>query len=227
MLRKIALLGGDEFRPECEPVDRAVLKSTGKSSPKILIVPTAAALENPTLASLNGISYFSNLDADASSLMVLNSADSNNQELLKPLTESDVVYFTGGNPRYLIDVIENSVFLEQIYNVLDRGGVVAGSSAGAMILGRYMSFEGWCSGTGVAGNVVVFPHHESRDPDTLAGKFFEEYIKGIVGFGIDSQTGLLSMPLGWTVFGKGNVTVYSQGEWVKYSDGETISTALG
>ena len=120
MLRKIALLGGDEFRPECEPIDRAVLKSTGKSSPKILIVPTAAALENPTLASLNGISYFSNLDADASSLMVLNSADANNQELLKPLTESDVVYFTGGNPRYLIDVIENSVFLEQIYNVLDR-----------------------------------------------------------------------------------------------------------
>jgi cyanophycinase len=222
MLRKIALLGGDEFRPGCEFIDRAVLNSTCKSSPKVLIVPTAAALENPTLASLNGISYFSNLDADASSLMVLDSEDANNQELLKPLIECDVVYFTGGNPRYLIDVIVNSVFLERIYGVLDRGGVVAGSSAGAMMLGRYMSFEGWYSGTGVAGNVVILPHHESIDPDFVAEKFSEESLKSIIGFGIDSQTGFFKMPLGWTVFGEGNVIGYSQGEWVKYSDGEII-----
>ena len=224
MLRKITLLGGDEFRPGCEFIDRAVLNSTCKSSPKVLIVPTAAALENPTLASLNGISYFSNLGADASPLMILNSADANNQELLKPLIESDVVYFTGGNPRHLIDVIANSIFLERIYDVLDRGCVVAGSSAGAMVLGRFMFFEGWCSGTGVAGNVVILPHHESGDPDSVAEEFSKESLKGIIGFGIDSQTSVFNMPLGWTVFGEGNVIGYSQGEWVKYSDGETIPT---
>jgi hypothetical protein len=48
----IALVGGNEFRPNCEPMDRALLTHIGKR-PKVAILPTAAK-ENPALAAENG-----------------------------------------------------------------------------------------------------------------------------------------------------------------------------
>ena len=46
----IALVGGDEFRQGCEEMDRAVLEASGVSTPSLLVLPTAAARENPALA---------------------------------------------------------------------------------------------------------------------------------------------------------------------------------
>ena len=60
----IALVGGNEFRPDCEPMDRALLARLG-STPKVVIVPTAAAHENPRLAADNGVHYFRRLGAQA------------------------------------------------------------------------------------------------------------------------------------------------------------------
>ena len=54
MSGKLALIGGDEFRRGCEAMDEAILKETGKSSPVVLIVPTAAAFENPDAPQTTG-----------------------------------------------------------------------------------------------------------------------------------------------------------------------------
>ena len=69
MVWRIALVGGDEFRPGCEEMDRAILDSTGLERPSLLVIPTAAAQEKPEKAASNGVSYFSALGADASPLM--------------------------------------------------------------------------------------------------------------------------------------------------------------
>ena len=42
----IALVGGNEFRKDCEPMDRALLARLGRGA-KVVIIPTAAARENP------------------------------------------------------------------------------------------------------------------------------------------------------------------------------------
>ena len=47
MTGRLALVGGDEFRTGCETMDAAILDATGSSNPAVLIVPTAAAFENP------------------------------------------------------------------------------------------------------------------------------------------------------------------------------------
>ena len=60
----IALIGGNEFRPDCEPMDRALLARL-PAGPKVVIVPTAAAHENPRLAADNCVRYFRRLGAQA------------------------------------------------------------------------------------------------------------------------------------------------------------------
>ena len=63
---RIALVGGDEFRPGCEPMDRELLGATGVDRSRVVILPTAAAHESPRQAASNGVSYFSGLGCDAS-----------------------------------------------------------------------------------------------------------------------------------------------------------------
>ena len=47
MVGKIALVGGDEFLPSCRQMDNHLIEATGRVSPRVLIIPTAAAMERP------------------------------------------------------------------------------------------------------------------------------------------------------------------------------------
>ena len=73
MAGRIALVGGDEFRPTCREMDAELLLATGKSRPRLLVVPTAASHENAGLAANHGVTHFLDLGADAAPLMVTTS----------------------------------------------------------------------------------------------------------------------------------------------------------
>ena len=70
--RRILLVGGDEFRPACAPMDETLLSLAAATAGadgangvtrrvRIAIIPTAAALENPQRAADNGIRHFNAL----------------------------------------------------------------------------------------------------------------------------------------------------------------------
>ena len=162
----IALVGGDEFRPGCESMDEQILKATGVSTPKVVVVPTAAAHSRPDIAAANGASYFNGLGANAQPLMVLDADDANNTDLVTSIDDADIIYLSGGNPSHLLDVLTSSVMLEKIHKALDRGAIVAGSSAGAMVMGTWMRFREWRQALGLSGDVVTLPHHERADSAT-------------------------------------------------------------
>src|SRR5512135_3936703 len=102
----IVLVGGNEFRPDCELMDRSLLNRLGHE-PKVLILPTAAR-ENPSLAAANGIRYFQNLGAAAETADILQREDALDPAWAAKLEEADFLYFTGGDPFYLLSVLENS-----------------------------------------------------------------------------------------------------------------------
>lgn len=52
------------------------------------------------------------------------------------ILEYDALYLSGGEPRNLMDAIINSNNYENIKNFIDRGGIVIGQSAGAMIFNK-------------------------------------------------------------------------------------------
>ena len=78
MARRILLVGGDEFRPAAAGMDRHILEQTGQSTPRVAIIPTAAAHENPALAASNGVRHFTGLGASAYSVDVIQRADAEN-----------------------------------------------------------------------------------------------------------------------------------------------------
>ena len=221
---RLALVGGDEFRSGCESMDAAILAATGNSSPVALIVPTAAAFENPARAADNGVRHFRSLGADASPLMVLDHDDAMDSGIATEVESADVVYLTGGNPAHLLETLQDSLLLDALQNRLANGGVLAGSSAGAMVMGSLMRFRGeWTRTLAIAAGIATLPHHERANPDTILGELESAPDDMTAVFGIDGRAGALSGPDGWTALGAGRVTVYQDGSWIRYEDGGSFN----
>ena len=211
----IALIGGDEFRPGCEEMDRLILETSSAKRPSLLIVPTAA--QDPFKAAANGVSYFSKLNTDVSALMVMSPEDVNDESRLSAVDTADVIYFTGGNTTYLLDTLEESLMLQKIKQALLRGATLVGSSAGAMILGSWVRLEFWRKGLGIVNNVAVLPHHEGLDPDIQVQSLGGELPSDLVVFGIDAKTCCLGRGREWRVVGDGRIIAYREGCWRQVS----------
>ncbi len=228
MIERIALIGGDEFRSGCEEADRAILAATGAVNPKVLVVPTAAVEGSPSKAAANGVSYFTSLGADAAPLMVLDAADAADKGLADQIGSADVVYLTGGNPAFLRDSLSGSLVLQAMLEAHEKGAWLAGSSAGAMVLGTWMRFRQWTRALDVISGVVTLPHHERSDPESTSEELARNAPEGIVAaIGIDGRTGCLALDGGWKVLGPGQVAVYEAGAWRRFASGESFTLNAG
>ena len=217
----IALVGGNEFCPDCEPMDRALLAKIG-SKPKVVILPTAAAQENPELAAENGVRYFKRLGAHAEAAMVIDAATGRETKWVTLIQNADVVYFTGGNPVYLLSTMRNSPAWKAALETWRSGRMLAGSSAGAMIFGRKMwaPGEGWCEGLGLLPRFAVIPHHASLATLWNAEQMRASLPKGVILLGIDEATALLAPP--WQVLGAGKVAVYKRAKPEIFIEGQLV-----
>ena len=220
----IALIGGDEFRVGCEEMDREVMQASGKNPASVIIIPTAA-VTGPAKAANDGVTHFAALGAAASQLMVLESAHANDAAFIAPVNDADVVYFTGGSPDHLLATLNGSTLLRLLTGGLERGLVLGGSSAGAMVMGSVMrrpSSGGWVEGLGIALNIGVLPHHERRDPAETLAELRQSAPAGVVYLGIDARTGVIGGPGNWRVAGFGKVTVYRGDEFSVFGAGERL-----
>ncbi len=220
------MVGGDEFRASCVVMDRHVLELTATANPRVAIIPTAAARENPGLAASNGVRHFSGLGADAYSVDVVRREDAENPRIVAQLDGANVIYFTGGSPEHLHSVLAGSAFLAAVAEACDAGAIWAGSSAGAMVLGSVMrrpsSGSPVSPALGMVANVMVLPHHERSDPHAVTDQLAGSATFGLTVLGIDGGSGVLLDPDGATALGAGNVTVYRSGEWSRYAAGEKV-----
>lgn len=67
-----------------------------------------------------------------------NRDEANSKTFVKPITKASGLWFTGGRQWRLADSYLDTRTHQEIQKLLDRGGVVGGSSAGASIMGSYL-----------------------------------------------------------------------------------------
>ena len=60
------------------------------------------------------------------------------EEFAKVLRTADAVWFNGGRQWNIVDSYANTLTYREFHKVLERGGVIGGSSAGATIQGDYL-----------------------------------------------------------------------------------------
>ena len=217
----IALVGGNEFRRECDAMDRALIERLGGPGAQIAVLPTAATNENPYVAGENGARHFRRLGIRADKLMIVDEDSANDAGLFGLLEDYAGLYFTSGDPIYLRDTLLGSKTWEAVRAVEARGGLIAGSSAGAMMLGeRLWQFDGWTEGLGLAPGLAVLPHHATLAARWNAPAMAAALPAGVILVGIDEATALL-LPEA-RVLGIGQVTVYGPGEPRAYGPGAEV-----
>jgi len=205
----IALVGGNEFRRDCDPMDRALLELMGGAGTPVVILPTAATNENPYVAGENGMRHFRRLGAAPDKLLIEDEASANRHEVAAALEQFRIIYFTGGDPVYLLETLRGSLAWEAILSVHARGGLIVGSSAGAMALcGQMWRFDGWTPGLNLVPSLAVLPHHATMSARWDARRMAASLPAGVTLVGIDEATALL-LPEG-RVLGVGEVTIYAE-----------------
>lgn len=79
------------------------------------------------------------------------------EEFVQSLRRANAVWFDGGRQWNIVDSYMNTLTLKEFHKVLERGGVIGGSSAGATIQGAYL-VRGAVSGP----DVVMAPEPEHQ-----------------------------------------------------------------
>ncbi len=222
----VALVGSGEFLPLIEPLDQLLLKRLHET-PRVVVLPTASAPDGPGVPerwAKMGVEHFSRLGTEVEPLMLLTRADAESADLAARIAAANFVYFSGGKPQYLLATLRDTPCWQAIQGVYNAGGVVAGCSAGAMVLGAGMvDFPRlWRTlpALALAPDVAVIPHFDElpRAFTILA----RPAARQIVIAGVDGSTALVYSDQQWTVQGRGTVTIFGNRGKKVYHAGESV-----
>jgi cyanophycinase len=142
----------------------------------------------------------------------------NSDEFVAPIRAANAVWFTGGKPDNLQPVYRDTLVQRELKSLLDRGGVIGGESAGAMILSSDITASikvppgvspdtTLTQGFGFVRGVVIAPHiikmgwTESLVPIIAAHP-------ELLGIGIDERAALVVRGADAEVVGESKVAIY-------------------
>jgi cyanophycinase len=215
------LCGSGEFTSAMADVDRAILSDLGARRVRVAIVPTAAGTEDTPKSWVEmGTAHFSRLGADATGIMVLDRASAEDPRNAEAIADADWIYFSGGKPGYVVETLSGTPFWSAVLKRYHAGAVLAGSSAGAMMLGsRTFHFPDGIDETGVPRRVAVrdalgllpgifvAPHFDAV-PGEMWRRWADIWPDGHRMLGIDEDTAIVEAADGWSVVGRGRAVVF-------------------
>jgi len=214
--------------------DSAILEKfmelAGGMDAHIVVVPTAAADSIPEQY-LNHIEErFKNSGVE--NVTVLHTKDRNladSESFTAPIREADGVWFTGGRQWRIVDSYMNTLTQKEFENVLKRGGVIGGSSAGATIQGSYLARGDTKTNTIMMGdhekgfsyiqNAAIDQHllQRNRQFDLIEIRRVKPHLLGI---GLDENTAIVVRGNIFEVIGESYVAVYNHQRWEESNSGK-------
>lgn len=117
-----------------------LIQLTGKKSPNIVIIPTANDDASQTEINYTKLKepFLKQGITSVEILHTRNRDTSNSESFLRKIKAADGVWISGGRQWRLADAYLKTKVVNELYFLLQRGGVIGGSSAGATILGSFL-----------------------------------------------------------------------------------------
>ena len=214
----LVVIGGGPLGPDI--VSRFIELAGGKQA-NLVLIPTAG--EADTYPSDWGGAGFLR-KAGCTNITILHTRDrqvADSESFTEPLRRASAVFFGGGRQWRLVDAYLGTRTQREIEAVLARGGVIAGSSAGATIQGSYlvrgaragnqiMMAPGYEIGFGYLRNVAVDQHLLKRKRENDLVPVVNKHPE-LLGIGIDESTAIVVRGDGLEVIGASKVAIYRHG----------------
>jgi cyanophycinase len=196
-----------------DPAHQRFLELAGGSKGKLVVIPTAHGKAD-RLEQLKGYTWWKSQPLGSVVFLHTRNRDqANDPDFVKPLAEATAVWMSGGDQSLLTAAYRGTAVEREMHKLLDRGGVVGGTSAGAAVMSAVMITGGnphaqVGEGFGLLSGIVVDQHFQNRNRKDRLLDVLEknpEYL----GLGIDEETAVIVNECHFTVMGKQNVHFYA------------------
>ncbi len=214
------LIGGGNLKSDS--IFKTFVKLAGGNTALIIVIPTADGNEK----------YDQNSgEADrmrklgATNVTVLHTSNrniANTDSFVKPLLTAKAVWFSGGRQWRLVDAYKNTKTEKMLWAVLERGGLIGGSSAGATIQGSFLArgdtknnqimMGDHQEGFGFLKNVAVDQHVLARNRQFDMFEIVKAH-PNLLGIGIDENTAIVVHGNEFEVIGESYVMVHDGKFW--------------
>ncbi len=200
-------------------------KYAGGDSAKIVVIPTA--LDDDFLLKDSAV-YFITKEfeshgfKDIAIMHTRDTAIANTDEFIEPLKTATGLYFLGGRQWRIADGFLGTKAHDEMFKLLDRGGVIAGSSAGATIQGSYLArgdtennqtmMGNHEEGLGFITNIAIDQHVLARNRQFDMFDILKNRPE-LFGIGIDENTAIVVKGDEFEVIGASYVLVYDGSFW--------------
>jgi cyanophycinase len=211
----LVIVGGGQTGPE---ITRRFVTLAGGKDADVVVIPTAA--ENDPVDVKRVAEGFARAFGfkNVTVLHTRDRAEADSEGFVAPLKKARAVWFNGGRQWRIVDSFLGTRTQREIEAVLERGGVIGGSSAGATIQGSYLvrgardgndilMAKGYEQGfgylRGVAIDQHILPRKRAADLVQVVGAHPE-----LLGIGIDESTAIVVEGDRFEVIGRGVVGIY-------------------
>jgi cyanophycinase len=211
----LVIVGGNMQDPAI--VKKFIDLAGGPDAP-IVIIPTASEDDEHYDNYWSGLKQWR--EAGANNLTVLHTRDrkvADSDAFVKPIKTARGVFFGGGRQWRLADAYSGTATQKEIQGVLDRGGVVGGSSAGAAILSSFMvrgdtktntiMIGDHTAGMGFLKNAAVDIHVLRRNRQFDMLEVLDAHPE-LLGISIDEDTAIVVEGDRFDVIGKSYALIY-------------------
>jgi cyanophycinase len=206
---KLVICGGGELP---ESVYEDFIEAAGGSKARLVLIPTAYPFDNPG----HYKRYYGGWnDYDVASFDFLDTSSrkiADTDKFCRVLDRATGVWIGGGAQGRLTDIYGGTKVEAALKRVLERGGVIGGTSAGASVMSKCMIRSGphteaeLCDGLGFLERVVIDQHFSERGRHTRLLGVMKEHPEQLA-IGLDEGAAVMVTGSRVRVLGDADVTI--------------------
>ncbi len=200
----------------------AFIKLAGGMNAPIVVIPTADGNEKHDQNS-GGAGTFRKLGA--TNVTVLHTYDknvANTDSFVQPLLNAKAVWFGGGRQWRLVDAYANTLTEKLLWKLLERDGLIGGTSAGASIQGSFLTrgdsknnqimMGDHQVGFGFVKNIAIDQHVLARNRQFDLFEILKSRPE-LLGIGLDENMAIIVRGNQFEVLGNTYVLIYDTNFW--------------
>jgi len=200
------------------------MELVGGPDAPIVVIPTAMSSDSLLPADLEQFrnSFTEKGFRQVTVLHTRDREEADSEAFTEPIRSAAGIWFSGGRQWRHADSYLNTKTHQAFFDLLDRGGIIAGSSAGATIQGSYLARGDTRENTIMMGdhevglgfitNVAIDQHLFARNRQFDMFEILEKRPE-LLGIGLDENTGIIVKGDRFTVFGNSYVAIYDGTRW--------------
>lgn len=170
------------------------LQRAGGNQARLVIIPTASGDDTVEADAAEVAEIWTSRGAASATWLHTRSRDqANDAAFVAPLKEATGVWITGGRQTQIAAAYSGTLVERELAALIERGGVVGGTSAGAACQSRVMIVRGRIyeiPGLGLIPGAIIDQHFLARDRKARLLEALGQH-PGLVGLGIDEGTALV------------------------------------